>query len=111
MKRFKEANILYQRQDYQNALVAYEEVVAANPEMTVAYFYLGNSYDNLFKPGLRGEPENDALPRTRGGELQDRRGAGRGSGQAEAGDAVPRGRRTVLTSSTTRTRLSPCCNR
>ena len=60
MKRFKEANILYQRQDYQNAQVAYEEVVAANPEMTVAYFYLGNSYDNLYKPGLRGEPENDA---------------------------------------------------
>ena len=60
MKRFKEANILYQRQDYQNALVAYEEVVAENPEMTVAYFYLANSYDNLYKPSRRGEPENDA---------------------------------------------------
>ena len=61
MKRFKEANVLYQRQDYQNARVAYEEVVAENPEMTVAYFYLANSYDNLYKPALRGEPENDAF--------------------------------------------------
>ncbi len=60
MKRFKEANIFYQRQDYQNALVAYEEVVEANPEMTVAYFYLANSYDNLYKPSRRGEPENDS---------------------------------------------------
>jgi tetratricopeptide (TPR) repeat protein len=59
MKRFKEANILYQRQDYQNARVAYEEVVAENPEMTVAYFYLANSYDNLYKPSRRGEAEND----------------------------------------------------
>ena len=31
------------------------------PELTVAYFYLGNSYDNMFRPGRRGEPENDAL--------------------------------------------------
>ena len=59
MKRFKEANILYQRQDYQNAYVAYEEVVAENPEMIVAYFYLANSYDNLYKPSRRGEQEND----------------------------------------------------
>ena len=59
MKRFKEANILYQRQDYQNAYVAYEEVVAEDPEMIVAYFYLANSYDNLYKPSRRGEQEND----------------------------------------------------
>ena len=60
MKRFKEANVLYQRQDYEGALAAYEQVVAANPEMTVAYFYLANSSDNMYKPALRGEPENDA---------------------------------------------------
>ena len=25
------------------------------------YFYLGNSYDNLYKPSEKGKPENDAL--------------------------------------------------
>ena len=59
MKGFKEANILYQRQDYQGARVAYEEVLARNPDQPYAYFYLANSYDNLYKPSRRGEPEND----------------------------------------------------
>ena len=59
MKRFKEANILYQRQDYQGARVAYEEVLASNPDQPYAYFYLANSYDNLYKPSRRGEAEND----------------------------------------------------
>ena len=59
MKRFKEANILYQRQDYQGARVAYEEVLARNPDQPYAYFYLANSYDNLYKPSRRGEAEND----------------------------------------------------
>ena len=34
----------------------------ADPDLNQAYFYLGNWYDNLFKPSRRGEPENDALP-------------------------------------------------
>jgi tetratricopeptide (TPR) repeat protein len=29
--------------------------------LTAALFYLGNSYDNLYKPARAGEPENDAL--------------------------------------------------
>ena len=37
----------------------YEEAIAQDPELSVAYFYLGNSYDNLFKPTRKGEPEND----------------------------------------------------
>ena len=60
MKTFKEANILYQRQDYDNAAAGYEEVIAGDPDLTVAYFYLGNSYDNLYKLSRRGEPQNDA---------------------------------------------------
>ena len=61
VKRFKEANILYQRQDYRNAVAAYEEVIAGDPDMTTAYFYLANSYDNLYKPSRRGESENDTF--------------------------------------------------
>ncbi len=59
-KAFKEANTLYQQQEYKRAAERYEEAVTADPELAVAYFYLGNSYDNLYKPSRRGEAENDA---------------------------------------------------
>jgi tetratricopeptide (TPR) repeat protein len=59
-KAFKEANALYAQQEYKRAAVLYEEVITADPEMSVAYFYLANSYDNLYKSSRRGEQENDA---------------------------------------------------
>ena len=40
----------------------YEDVITLNPDLGFAYFFLGNSYDNLYKPARKGEPENDALP-------------------------------------------------
>jgi tetratricopeptide (TPR) repeat protein len=58
---FKDANQLYQRQDYRNAAAKYEEAVAANPDLTEAYFFLGNSYDNQYRPARRGEADNDQL--------------------------------------------------
>src|SRR5918912_282690 len=60
-KAFKSANQAYQAQDYKKAAALYEETVAADPNLSQAYFYLGNSYDNLYKPSKKGEPENDAL--------------------------------------------------
>ncbi len=60
-KAFKEANVFYQQQDYRRAAERYAEAVQADPNLTVAYFYLGNSYDNLYKPARAGEAENDAL--------------------------------------------------
>jgi tetratricopeptide (TPR) repeat protein len=60
-KAFKEANVFYQQQDYRRASERYAEAVQADPNLTVAYFYLGNSYDNLYKPARAGEAENDAL--------------------------------------------------
>jgi tetratricopeptide (TPR) repeat protein len=57
---FKEANQLYQRGDFKRAIPVYEKAIAFNPDMGVVYFFLGNSYDNLYKPSLKGEPENDA---------------------------------------------------
>jgi len=64
MKAFKGANQAYQQQDYKKASALYEEAVASAPESRPAhqsYFFLGNSYDNLYKPSKKGEAENDAL--------------------------------------------------
>jgi tetratricopeptide (TPR) repeat protein len=58
---FKDANQLYQRQDYRAAAEKYEEAITANPDLTEAYFFLGNSYDNQFRPARRGEATNDQL--------------------------------------------------
>ena len=57
----KDAHTAYQQQNYRRAIEAYEEAIAADPTQTEAYFYLGNSYDNLYRPTRRGEPENDQL--------------------------------------------------
>jgi tetratricopeptide (TPR) repeat protein len=57
----KEANTEYQRQRYREAAAKYEEAVVANPDLGDAYFYLGNSYDNQYRPARRGEATNDQL--------------------------------------------------
>ena len=58
---FKDANSLYQQQDYRKAAEKYEEALQADPNLTAAYFFLGNSYDNLYKPARKGEQANDVL--------------------------------------------------
>lgn len=58
-KAFKEANVLYQQQDYKRAADKYEIVIANDPTMSSAFFYLANSYDNLYKPSRKGEAQND----------------------------------------------------
>jgi lipopolysaccharide biosynthesis regulator YciM len=60
MQSFKAANEAYQQQDYPKAAL-YEEVLAADPNLNHAYFFLGNSYDNMYRSTRKGEPENDAL--------------------------------------------------
>jgi tetratricopeptide (TPR) repeat protein len=57
----KDAHTAYQQQNYRDAVEAYERAIAADPTQTEAYFYLGNSYDNQYRPTRRGEPENDLL--------------------------------------------------
>jgi tetratricopeptide (TPR) repeat protein len=61
MKALKAANTAYKAQDYKIASDLYEETVAADPEQAVAYFYLGNSYDQQYKPSKKGDPVNDAM--------------------------------------------------
>jgi len=63
-KSFKAANQAYQAQDYKRAAELYEETVQAAPETQPAkqaLFFLGNCYDQLWKPSKKGEADNDAL--------------------------------------------------
>src|SRR5437762_3040456 len=66
VKAFKDANAAYQIKDYRKAIDRYEAVVAneaalrTTPTLNTAFFFLGNSYDNLYKPGKKGDPQNDA---------------------------------------------------
>jgi tetratricopeptide (TPR) repeat protein len=57
----KDGHTAYQVQDYRGAVEAYEKAIAADPTQTEAYFYLGNSYDNQYRPTRRGEAANDTL--------------------------------------------------
>ena len=61
---FREGNALYQAQNYKAATEKYEEVIAVNPtdsQLLTTYFFLGNSYDNQFRPGRENDPANEAL--------------------------------------------------
>ena len=64
MKSFKAANQAYQAQDYKKAAQLYEETIEAAPDSEQAhqaYFFLGNSYDQQYKPSKKGDPANDDL--------------------------------------------------
>src|ERR1051325_8120461 len=64
LKAFQDANEKYQKSEFKAAADDYERVVQLNPDLGYAYFFLGNSYDNLYKPTKKGQPENDAyLPK------------------------------------------------
>jgi len=59
-KAYKQAVEFYKAQDWKQAAANYEYTIQQNPDKVEAYFYLGNSYDNMYKPSRQGEPENDA---------------------------------------------------
>jgi tetratricopeptide (TPR) repeat protein len=64
LKAFQDANKHYLRSEYKLAIGRYEDSVRFNPDLGFAYFFLGNSYDQLYKPARKGEPENDSyLPK------------------------------------------------
>jgi tetratricopeptide (TPR) repeat protein len=60
-RSFKAANAEYQAQNYAKAAELYEEAIKNDPNLSEALFYLGNSYDQQWKPSRKGEPANDAL--------------------------------------------------
>jgi tetratricopeptide (TPR) repeat protein len=57
-KAFQDANNLYKKNDYKAAVARYEDSIRFNPDLGFAYFFLGNSYENLHKPGRTDDPEN-----------------------------------------------------
>jgi tetratricopeptide (TPR) repeat protein len=59
MKAFKDANKLYAASDWRAAASKYEEALRLNPEQGPIYFYLANSYDNMYRPARKGEAAND----------------------------------------------------
>jgi tetratricopeptide (TPR) repeat protein len=64
-KAFKDANAAYQLKEWKRAADRYEAVVQnqsalqTSPAFNIAYFFLGNSYDQLYKPSKQGDPQND----------------------------------------------------
>ena len=58
-KAWKEANDRYKAQDWRAAAEKYEYALQQDPNKSEAYFFLANSYDNLYKPSRAGEAEND----------------------------------------------------
>lgn len=64
-KAFKDANTAYQQKDWKKAADRYEAVVAddsarqTSPAFNIAFFFLGNSYDQLYKPARQGDAQND----------------------------------------------------
>ena len=60
MKAIKDAHKLYQANDWRAAAEKYEEALQLNPGAGDMYFYLGNAYDNMYRPTRKGEPNNDS---------------------------------------------------
>jgi tetratricopeptide (TPR) repeat protein len=61
MKAFKDGNKAYTASDWRAAAEKYEEASQLDPNNAAIYFYLANSYDNMYRPARKGEPSNDAL--------------------------------------------------
>lgn len=66
---FKDANALYGAENYAGAAKRYEDALAAGcvndtcnpPELNYAHFFLANSYDQMYRPAKKDDPENRAL--------------------------------------------------
>lgn len=67
MKAFKDGNKAYAASDWRAAAAKYEEATKLTEGDTTCqwcpaiYFYLANSYDNMYRPARKGEAANDAL--------------------------------------------------
>ena len=67
MKAFKDGNKAYQASDWRVAISKYEEAANLTENdpacewCPAIYFYLANSYDNMYRPARKGEPANDEL--------------------------------------------------
>ena len=66
VKAFKDGNVAYAQKDWKKAVEKYEVVIEHEdsftdvPQLATAYFFLGNSYDQLYKPAKQGDAVNDS---------------------------------------------------
>jgi tetratricopeptide (TPR) repeat protein len=66
---FKDANTLYAGENWESAARRYEEAVAEGctdagcqpAEIAYSYFFLGNSYDNMYRPNRKDDAANQAV--------------------------------------------------
>jgi tetratricopeptide (TPR) repeat protein len=60
-KAFQDGTQLYVKSDYKGAVPLFEKAVTLNPELGFGYFFLGNAYDNLYRPAKgKDDPANVA---------------------------------------------------
>src|SRR5205809_6044157 len=65
IKSFKDGNLAYAQKDWKKAVEKYEEVIQhpeafdKYPQLATSFFFLGNSYDQLYKPAKQGDATND----------------------------------------------------
>ena len=90
-KAYKAAVDFYKAQDWKQAVANYEYTVQQNPDKVEAYFYLGNSYDNLYKPSPPGGAGKRRLHAEGHRELPESGAARPEPADEEAGARVPRG--------------------
>lgn len=57
---FSTANHHFTEQQYRLAIEEYERALHYNPELVQAYRFLGESYKNMYKPGLDNEANNES---------------------------------------------------
>jgi tetratricopeptide (TPR) repeat protein len=60
VKAFKDGTEAYKKSDFATAAKRFQESINFKSDEGLVYFYLANSYDQMFKPSHKGEPENDA---------------------------------------------------
>jgi tetratricopeptide (TPR) repeat protein len=57
---FKDGNKEYTSENFKRAIAHYERAVQLDPNLTEAWFYLGSSYQAMYRPG-KNTPENNEL--------------------------------------------------
>jgi predicted Zn-dependent protease len=60
VKAFKDGTEAYKKSDFAKAAQKFQESIDNNGEQGIVYFFLANSYDQMFKASHKGEPANDA---------------------------------------------------
>ena len=60
-KAYREANELYKASKWREAAERYEVASVADPTLPGVFFFLGNSYDNMYRPSRQDEAENQRV--------------------------------------------------